>query len=68
MGHPSAEVDRRRLLAAAALRAVATSLVGVLLGIHPAYVGLPTGEIGAVATAGLAGGALAARRSRSPPR
>ncbi len=56
----SATADRRLLLAAAALRAMATSLVGVLLGIHLAQAGLPTSEIGAVATAGLAGTTLAA--------
>ncbi|HVS61889.1 MAG TPA: MFS transporter [Thermoanaerobaculia bacterium] len=55
-----AEADRRLLLGAAALRAVATSLVGVLLGIHLAQVGLRTSEIGVVAAAGLAGSALAA--------
>lgn len=40
-----AAADRRLLLAAAALRAVATSLVGVLLGIHLAQAGLGTDEI-----------------------
>lgn len=52
--------DRHRLLAAAALRAVGTSTVGVLLGIYLSEVGLGAGEIGAVSTAGLAGAALAA--------
>lgn len=49
-----ADADRRLLLGAAARRAVATSLVGVLLGIHLAQVGLRTSEIGVVAAAGLA--------------
>lgn len=55
-----ADADRRLLLGAAALRAVAASLVGVLLGIHLAQVGLRTSEIAVVAAAGLAGSALAA--------
>lgn len=59
MSH-SPDLDRRLLLATAALRAVATSLVGVLLGIHLAEVGFSTTEIGAVAAAGLAGSTLAA--------
>jgi MFS family permease len=52
--------DRGRLLAAAALRATATSLVGVLLGIYLAEIGLDAGAIGAISTAGLAGAAIAA--------
>ncbi len=55
-----ARLDRRLLLGAAALRAVATSLVAVLLGIYLAEVGLDPGQIGAVATAGLSGAAAAA--------
>jgi len=52
--------DRGRLLAAAALRATGTSLVGVLLGIYLAETGLDAGAIGAISTAGLAGAAVAA--------
>ena len=54
--------DRRLILAAAGLRATATSLSGVLLGIYLADRGLAADQIGAVATAGLLGataGALA---------
>lgn len=54
------DADRRLILAAATLRAVATSLVGILLGIHLAQSGLGTDEIGIVAAAGLAGSALGA--------
>jgi MFS family permease len=56
----SADQDRHRLLAATAARAVATSLVGVLLGIYLAQVGLRSDQIGAVAAAGLAGSTLGA--------
>jgi MFS family permease len=48
------------LLASAGLRATATSLTGVLLGLYLAKRGLTPGEIGAVATAGLAGATLGA--------
>ncbi len=48
------------ILACAGLRATATSLVGVLLGLYLAERGLDAGAIGAVATAGLAGAALGA--------
>jgi MFS family permease len=51
--------DRRLLLAAAALRATGTSLLGVLLGIYLAELGHSGGEIGAVSAAGLAGAAAA---------
>jgi MFS family permease len=52
--------DRRLLLGAAALRAMGTSLFGVLLGIYLAGLGHSGGEIGAVSAAGLAGAAAAA--------
>ena len=52
--------DRRLLYAAAFLRSLATALVGVLLGLHLARLGLSAGEIGLVVAAGLAGAAAAA--------
>ena len=52
--------DRQRLIAAAFLRAVATGLIGVLLGLHLARSGLAYGDIGLVIAAGLAGAAAAA--------
>lgn len=52
--------DRRPLQAAAALRAVGTSLVGVLLGIYLAELGFDAIGIGAVSSAGLCGAASAA--------
>ena len=52
--------DRHRLIAAAFLRAIATGLIGVLLGLHLARRGLAYGDIGLVITAGLAGAAVAA--------
>lgn len=54
--------ERRVLLAAASLRALATGMVGVLLGIYLAKMGLSPGAVGLVTGAGLAGataGALA---------
>jgi MFS family permease len=48
------------LLASAALRATATSLVGVLLGLYLADHGFSPGQIGVVATTGLTGAALGA--------
>src|SRR5688572_27721506 len=48
------------LLASAGLRAAATSLTGVLLGLYLAQRGLAASEIGAAATAGLSGAALGA--------
>jgi MFS family permease len=54
------KADRGLLLAAAALRATGTSLVGVLLGIYLADLGLDAETIGAIATAGLAGATIAA--------
>src|SRR5688500_12979982 len=53
------ERDRRLLLAAATLRATATSLVGVLLGLYLARLGLAPGAIGVVSACGLAGAAAA---------
>ena len=48
------------LYVAALLRAVATGMVAVVVGIYLAKRGFDPAEIGAVVTAGLAGGALAA--------
>jgi MFS family permease len=52
--------DRRCLYIAAFLRAVATGLAGVLLGVYLAKLGLGPGPTGAVVSAGLAGAAAAA--------
>ncbi len=52
--------DRRLIYAAAFLRAAATGLIGVLLGIYLAERGLDPAATGAVVTAGLAGAAAAA--------
>lgn len=52
--------DRRRIQCAAALRAIATSLVGVLLGLYLAELGFDATAIGAVSSAGLSGAAAAA--------
>jgi MFS family permease len=52
--------ERRALLAAAALRALATGMAGVLLGIYLAKVGLSPKALGQVAGAGLAGAAAGA--------
>lgn len=52
--------DRFHLFVTATLRAVATGLTGVSLGIHLGRLGLGTGTIGVVVGAGLAGGATAA--------
>jgi MFS family permease len=52
--------DRSILYAAALLRAVATGMVAVVVGIYLAKRGFDPGAIGFVVTAGLAGGALAA--------
>jgi MFS family permease len=51
--------DRQLLYASAFLRALATGMVGVLLGIYLAKVGLDATHIGIVIAAGLAGGAVA---------
>lgn len=52
--------DRRFLFAATFVRALATGMVGVLLGIYLAKLRLDPAQIGGVIGAGLAGGALAA--------
>lgn len=52
--------SRQLLLAAAFLRALATGMAGVLLGVYLAELGLSAGRVGAVAGAGLAGAATGA--------
>jgi len=52
--------DRSLLYAAAFLRALATGMIGVLIGIHLAKQGLDAGRIGAIVSAGLSGAAVAA--------
>jgi len=52
--------DRSVLYGSAFLRALATGMMGVLLGIHLAKIGLDEAAIGLVISAGLAGAALAA--------
>jgi MFS family permease len=52
--------ERRIVLAAALLRAVATGMAGVLLGIYLAELGLAPATVGLVAGAGLAGAAAGA--------
>jgi MFS family permease len=52
--------DRRLLYAAAFLRAVATGMIGVVLALYLGFLGASPSAIGAVVSAGLAGGALAA--------
>jgi MFS family permease len=52
--------DRQRLLAAAFLRAFATGLVAILVGLYLARRGFDAAETGAVVSAGLAGAAVAA--------
>jgi MFS family permease len=52
--------DRRLIYAAAFLRALATGLCGVILGIHLASRGLSLAETGRVISAGLLGAAFAA--------
>jgi MFS family permease len=56
----STTADRRLLLAGALLRAFATGLIGVLLGLYLAQRGFDAGEIGVVIGAGLAGAVAAA--------
>lgn len=51
--------DRTILLAGAFLRALATGMIGVLIGIHLARQGLGPAAIGSVVSAGLAGAAVA---------
>jgi MFS family permease len=58
--NPPATADRRRLYAAAFLRATATGLIGVLLGLYLARRGFAAGEIGLVIGFGLSGAALSA--------
>jgi MFS family permease len=52
--------DRRLLYVSAFLRALATGLLGVLLGVYLARIGLDAGSIGLVASAGLGGAASGA--------
>jgi MFS family permease len=52
--------DRSILYAAAFLRALATGMIGVLIGIHLAKQGFDAGRIGAIVSAGLGGAAVAA--------
>lgn len=52
--------DRRLLYAAAFLRALATGMVGVLIGIYLTRRGFDPAETGAVVSAGLGGAAMAA--------
>jgi MFS family permease len=52
--------DRRVLLAAAAVRSLATGMSGVLIGIYLAEIGLAPSAIGLVTGAGLAGAAAGA--------
>src|SRR5688572_14938166 len=52
--------DRRILYTAAFLRALATGMIGVLIGLYLAKRGLGSSAIGVVVAAGLAGAALAA--------
>lgn len=51
--------DRHLILLSAGVRATATGVVGVLLGVHLAKVGLDATQIGAVVGAGLGGAAIA---------
>lgn len=52
--------DRHLLYAAAFLRALATGMIGVLIGIYLARRGFDPAETGAVVSAGLGGAAMAA--------
>ena len=56
----SVTADRRLLLASAFLRALATGLIGVLLGLYLAQRGFAAGDMGLVIGAGLSGAALSA--------
>lgn len=51
--------ERQRIYVAAFLRALATGMAGVLLGLHLARTGLAAAEIGLVLSAGLAGAVAA---------
>jgi MFS family permease len=53
------ERDRRILYAAAFLRATATGMMGIVIGLYLARAGLPARDIGVVVSAGLAGAAVA---------
>lgn len=53
-------VERRALYVTAFVRAVTTSLVGVLLGVYLARLGVTGGSFGTVVSSGLVGAALAA--------
>jgi len=57
---PRGARDRHLLLAAALVRAFATGLIGVLLGLYLARRGFSAPEIGIVIGAGLSGAALSA--------
>jgi len=59
-GAGPARRDRRLLYAAAWLRAVATGMAGVVLALYLGLLGASPAAIGAVVSAGLTGGALAA--------
>jgi MFS family permease len=54
--HPSS--DRQLIYLATFVRALATGLIGVLLGVYLAELGLDAGTIGVIVSAGLAGAAL----------
>jgi len=60
MNAPGLTRDRRLVYVAAFVRALATGMVGVLLGIYLARRGFDPAETGAVVTSGLAGATLAA--------
>jgi MFS family permease len=60
LGLPRAHAALKVLYAAAFVRALATGMAGVLLGIYLAKVGFDAAQIGNVVALGLAGGAVAA--------
>jgi len=60
MGSEHGKRNRALIYATASIRSAATGLIGVLAGIYLARIHLSAGEIGAIITAGLAGGAAAA--------
>ena len=53
-------LERRSLYVTAVVRAVTTSLIGVLLGVHLARLGLGAASFGTIISSGLGGAALAA--------
>ena len=60
--------DRRLVYAAAFLRALATGMIGVVLGFYLARRGFDPAQTGLVVSAGLVGAAVdAAFRKRKPP-